>query len=167
MRDFLQNKLLGQADTRAQADALLEAGGSSADAKLNPTIRELLDRAALELAPDKIEANFPKQPLLQAELLKTVGRYLPWRGRIRLGDSIPDPRSRAQKTHLGPDHPETLMTLNHLAEAIDSAGKLRQGDRTLRASARRAVEAAGARSPLDTSKRLTVLAIGVPDRPGS
>ena len=71
--DFLQNKLLGQADAEAQANALLKAGGASSEAKLNPTIRELLDRAAVELAPDKIEANFPGQPLVQAELLKTVG----------------------------------------------------------------------------------------------
>ena len=71
---FLENKLLGQADTRVQAVDLLEAGGSSADARFNLTIRELLDRAARGLAPDEIEANFPQQPLLQAELLKTVGR---------------------------------------------------------------------------------------------
>ncbi len=61
VRDFLENKLLGQADTRVQADAICwRPAGRRADAKLNPTIRELLDRAALELAPDKIEANFPQ-----------------------------------------------------------------------------------------------------------
>ncbi len=46
VRDFLQNKLLAQTDTGKQADALLKAGESSSGAKLNPTIRELLDRAA-------------------------------------------------------------------------------------------------------------------------
>ncbi|MGA2259293.1 MAG: serine/threonine-protein kinase, partial [Thermoguttaceae bacterium] len=74
VRDFLQNKLLGQADVRTQADALLRAGHLSAEAKENPTIRELLDRAAKELAPEKIDASFPNQPLVQAEILQTVGR---------------------------------------------------------------------------------------------
>ena len=73
VKDFLQNKLLGQADVRTQADALLKAGALAAEAKTNPTIGELLDRAAVELSEAKIEANFPGQPLLQAELLFTVG----------------------------------------------------------------------------------------------
>ncbi len=73
VRDFLQHKLLGQADTRTQADALLRVGGLAAEAKENPTIRELLDRASRELAEDRIEANFPQQPLVQAAILKTVG----------------------------------------------------------------------------------------------
>jgi eukaryotic-like serine/threonine-protein kinase len=67
VKDFLENKLLGQADVRAQADALLKAGALAAEAKTNPTIGELLDRAAVELSEAKIEANFPGQPLLQAE----------------------------------------------------------------------------------------------------
>ena len=70
VRDFLQIKLLGQADARQQANSLLRGGGSSAAAKENPTIRELLDRAAAELAPETIEANFPNQPLLQAQILR-------------------------------------------------------------------------------------------------
>ena len=88
VRDFLQHKLLGQADSRTQADALLRAGGLAAEAKENPTIRELLDRAAKELAEDKIEANFPNQPLLQAEILKHGGRHLPWGRRVRAGDRV-------------------------------------------------------------------------------
>src|SRR5207248_6501351 len=51
--DFLQNKLLAQADPWAQANALRK-GGPSKGAKPEPTIRELLDRTALELTPDRI-----------------------------------------------------------------------------------------------------------------
>ena len=40
VRDFLQKKLLVQADVRQQG------GGPGAQAKYNPTIRELLNRAA-------------------------------------------------------------------------------------------------------------------------
>jgi tetratricopeptide (TPR) repeat protein len=74
VRNFLQIKLLGQADVRQQADFLLRAGGLASAARPDVTVRELLDRAAAELAPDKIEASFPRQPRLQAELLQTVGR---------------------------------------------------------------------------------------------
>jgi len=73
VKQFLQTKLLGQASVTAQADSLLRAGGLVAEAKTNPTIRELLDRAAEELSEAKIEASFPNQPLLQAEILLAVG----------------------------------------------------------------------------------------------
>ena len=81
VKDFLQNKLLGQADVRTQADALLKAGALAAEAKTNPTIGELLDRAAVELSEAKIEANFPGQPLLQAEILSDRGEHLSRRRR--------------------------------------------------------------------------------------
>jgi non-specific serine/threonine protein kinase/serine/threonine-protein kinase len=73
VRDFMRHKLLNQADVRAQAYALSAAGGTVANTKVNPTIRELLDRAAEELTPDKIESNFPNEPLVQSGLLQTVG----------------------------------------------------------------------------------------------
>jgi eukaryotic-like serine/threonine-protein kinase len=124
VRDFLRNKLLAQTDTRTQANALLKSGGSSSGAKLNPTIRELLDRAAEELAPDKIEASFPKQPLIQAEILQTMGD-------TSRGIGEPQPaidflkRSEAlRRQHLGPEHPDVLLSTNNLAHAYQEAGKL-------------------------------------------
>ena len=81
VRDFLQHKLLGQADTRKQADALLRAGASSSAAVPNPTIRELLDRAAAELSPEKIEESFPGNPAASGDPANG-GRHLPRRGRI-------------------------------------------------------------------------------------
>ena len=93
---------------RTQADALLRNGGLSAEAKENPTIRELLDRAAKELAPERIDANFPNQPLVQAAILQTVGNT--YRG---VGDYEPAigflQRSAAlYRQTLGPDHPTRL-----------------------------------------------------------
>ncbi|MEO6809372.1 MAG: tetratricopeptide repeat protein, partial [Isosphaeraceae bacterium] len=117
VRDFLQNKLLAQADTTAQADTLLKAGESSSGAKWNPTIRELLDRAARELAPDRIEANFPKQPLTQAAILDTIGKTY-----LGIGEDEPaiDFLKRTEalhRKHLGPAHPDTLTSMNDLADA--------------------------------------------------
>jgi tetratricopeptide (TPR) repeat protein len=124
VKNFLQNKLLGQADVRAQARALLAAGRPSAAAKKDTTIRELLDRAAEGLSEAKIEASFPNQPLLQAEILLTVGDT--YRG---VGDPVRAigllQRSLAlRKARRGPDHPDTLTSMHHLARAYQAAGKV-------------------------------------------
>ena len=122
VKSFLQNKLLVQADSTMQANSLLQAGRASSEAKLNPTIRELLDRAAKELAPDVIEQSFPNQPLVQAELLATVGGT--YRG---IGEYSPaiDHLKRAEsliRQHLGPEHPDTIAVMTSLARAhLDAA----------------------------------------------
>ncbi len=123
VRDFLQHKLLGQADTRTQADALLRAGGLAAEATENPTIRELLDRAAKELSADKIEVNFPQQPLVQAEILKTVGDTYLGVGEYERAIAFLQRAATLRKQHLGADHPDTLATQHNLALAYREAGQ--------------------------------------------
>jgi eukaryotic-like serine/threonine-protein kinase len=124
VKDFLQNKLLGQADVRTQADALLKAGALAAEAKTNPTIGELLDRAAVELSEAKIEANFPDQPQLQAELLFTVGNTYGGVGAYERAIGFLQRSVALFKQHLGADHPHTLTSMNILASAYEAAGKL-------------------------------------------
>jgi eukaryotic-like serine/threonine-protein kinase len=124
VRDFLQTKLLGQADTRTQADALLQRGGFAAAADRNVTVRELLDRAAAELTPEKIEANFHDQPLLQAELLHTVGNACRGVGETAQALAFLQRAAALCQQGLGPDHLKTLVTLNDLAVAYRDAGKL-------------------------------------------
>ena len=124
VRDFLQNKLLGQADAQTQADALLRAGGLAAEARENPTIRELLDRAAKELAADRIEANFPHQPLIQAEILQTVGNTYRGVGEHQRAIGFLQHAVALYRQHLGPEHSLTLTSMNNLAEAYRAAGKL-------------------------------------------
>jgi eukaryotic-like serine/threonine-protein kinase len=123
VRDFLQQKLLSQADTKAQADTLVKAGASSSGAKLNPTIRELLDRAALQLAPDKIEASFPKQPLIQAELLQTVGGAYGGIGEFQPAIDFLKRSEALRRQYLGPEHPDTLASMNNLALTYQDAGR--------------------------------------------
>jgi serine/threonine protein kinase/Flp pilus assembly protein TadD len=129
VRNFFNEKLLRQADSWVQADALLLAGGSSDEAKENPTIRELLDRAARELTPDKIEARFPKQPRVQAEILhmigdtyRGIGAYRPAIAHLRRAASL-------QQRELGPDHPNTLKTRGQLAFAYYHDWKLTEAIR--------------------------------------
>jgi len=124
VRDFLQNKLLAQTDTATQADALLKAGESSSGAKLNPTIRELLDRAAKELAPNKIEESFPKQPLIQAEILQTIGNTYRGIGQYQPAINFLKRSGALYRQHRGPEGPDTLGSMNSLAVAYRVAGKL-------------------------------------------
>jgi eukaryotic-like serine/threonine-protein kinase len=124
VRDFLQTKLLGQANVREQANSLLRGGGSSAAAKENPTIRELLDRAAAELASETIEANFPNQPLLQAEILKTVGETYRGVGEYQRSIGFLERAVALYRTKQGPNHPDTLSSMNSLANAYCQVGKL-------------------------------------------
>ncbi len=125
VRNLLLKNLLAQADPRAQEDALRRSGGR-APKKPNPTIRELLDRAADELAPDRIDGQFPDQPLVQAEILKTVGETY---DAIGAYDSAVWHLERARDLHtreLGPQHPDTLATVSSLARAYLDADKLKE-----------------------------------------
>jgi len=148
VRDFLQHKLLGQADTEAQADQLILAGQSPEKAKFNPTIRELLDRAALELASDKIEANFRQQPLLQAELLMTVGDTYLGVGEYHKAIALLTRAAELRKTHLGADDPETLSTLGNVALAQLRAGNYSQAIEMQRSLRDVEVAKFGANDPL-------------------
>jgi serine/threonine protein kinase/Flp pilus assembly protein TadD len=120
VRDFLRVKLLAQANPREQTGP-----------KLNPTIRELLDRAAKELTPDQIEGQFPGQPLVQAEILRTVGDT--YGGIGDYGPAISHlKRARDLQTQeLGSDHPDTLATLHNLARTYLDAGQTKEAIRLL------------------------------------
>lgn len=127
VREFLQKKLLGQADIRFQADAMLAAGKPAAQAKRNPTILELLDRAAEELTEQKIEQNFPGQPLVQAEILRTVGNVYLAIGENDKATQFLRRSAELRLEKLGPDHPDTLLSQNDLGWAEVQAGFYRRG----------------------------------------
>ncbi len=124
VRNFLKNTLLAQTDTRTQAYDLLKAGESSSGATLNPTIRELLDRAAKKLAPDRIEASLPKQPLIQAEILQTIGTTYRNIGEPKLAIDFLKRSEALRRQHLGAEHPDTLSSASILAMAYCDLGKL-------------------------------------------
>ncbi len=72
VRKFLQENLLRQANAQTQASSLAVLLGQAAIQE-NPTVRELLDRAMVELSGDLLETKFPAQPLVQAEILRSIG----------------------------------------------------------------------------------------------
>jgi serine/threonine protein kinase len=162
VRDFLQRKLLLQADPLNQSNALLLTGRAADEAKSNPTVGELLDRAARELTPDKIEAQFPNQRVVQADILKTIG--LAYYGIGAYGPAIAH-LERARdllESELGPDHLATLRCVNNLALSFRSSGKLPEAIRLFKQLHERQIEFLGPEHP-DTLNTLTNLAVAYQD----
>jgi DNA-binding SARP family transcriptional activator len=122
VRTFLQQDLLRQADATEQANALRQAGGGF-EAKENPTIKELLDRAAAELTPAKIEARFSGQREVQASILRTVGETYQGIGEYRKAVEFLLRSSTTYREALGAEHTDTLSTLNKLGQAYLLAGR--------------------------------------------
>jgi serine/threonine protein kinase/tetratricopeptide (TPR) repeat protein len=123
-RSFLQHKLLDQADVRNQIQELIRTGETVALAKENPTIRELLDRAARELTPEQIDKQFPGQPLVQAEILQTVGKAYRAVGAYAQAVDHLRRAHRLERLHLGADHRDTVGTLHFLMGSYLEAGDL-------------------------------------------
>jgi eukaryotic-like serine/threonine-protein kinase len=130
VRDFFCYRLLGQADSRTQADSLRDQGGFSSAIDPHITVRQLLDRAAAELSPEKIETAFPNQPEVQADLLLTCGQT--FRGVGEMASAVVFlQRAAALRERHSPDGPETLIALYHLGSAYEEAGKLPDAIRLL------------------------------------
>jgi serine/threonine protein kinase/tetratricopeptide (TPR) repeat protein len=118
---FVEQDLLGQADIGSQ-DKALRALGRASEVKANPTIKELLDRAAAELAPGKIEQRFPEQREVQASLLTTVGDAYMATGDANKAVQLLT-RADALYHEIRPaDHPESLDASERLAQAYGAAG---------------------------------------------
>jgi tetratricopeptide (TPR) repeat protein len=132
VRDFLQNDLLRQASRLSQSEALRLAGGDFA-LKADPTVSELLDRAAAQLTPGRIEAKFPGLPFVQAEVLKTVGdTYLEIGQDKKALDLLARAVERYRTAH-GPDDAATLSARHALAVAHCYLGHRAEGRRQLEA----------------------------------
>ena len=122
VRDFLR-KLLAQADPRVQADSLRRGGGGVSSVKPDLMVREFLDRTARELTSDRIDGQFPGQPLVQAEILRTIGEAYTAIGEYDAAISHLERARRLHDRELGADHPDTLATIHSLARAYLGAGK--------------------------------------------
>jgi eukaryotic-like serine/threonine-protein kinase len=126
VRIFLQSKLLRQADVWVQADDLARGGDWTTSADRNLTMRESLDRAALELTPEKIDSTLSKNPKVQAEILKTVGSTYLSLYEITPAVEFLQRAAKLCEKYYGPDDPATLSTLDRLARANELAGRLPQ-----------------------------------------
>jgi serine/threonine protein kinase len=119
VNQFLQDDLLRQADSRAQAEAQ-----SIPDPDLK--VRDALDRAA-----ERVENRFQKQPLVEAAIRDTIGRtYLG----LGAADKAAPQFERAvalRQTALGSDHPDTLSSMHYLGAAYTRLGRFAEAEATL------------------------------------
>jgi serine/threonine protein kinase len=110
---FLQKDLLGQADIANQLRA----------EERNPrvTVRELLDRAA-----QQIEGKFPQQELTEAAIRRTIGSAYGALGEYPEAEKHLGRALQLRTSQLGPDAPETLRSMNDLAESYRLAGRAQE-----------------------------------------
>ena len=114
VRDFLENRLLRQANPWEQA----RLAGSA-----NPTVRDLLAQAAVEFNPQTIADRFPQQPLVQAEVLETIGATYEGLGDFDQALVYFLTAHHIREEHQGPAHPDTLASLTNLAFTHLAASK--------------------------------------------
>ncbi|QDV33929.1 serine/threonine-protein kinase [Tautonia plasticadhaerens] len=117
VRNFLQTDLLGQASEFTQAETR-RLGGEDFEVAADPTVGELLDRAAARLAPERIDARFPGLPSIQAEVLKTVGNSYQLIGRYEEGLDHLRRAVALFAASRGLDDPAALDARHALAEAL-------------------------------------------------
>jgi tetratricopeptide (TPR) repeat protein len=103
--DFLQNDLLSQASARVQ---------SGPKTKPDPDIkvRSVLDRAA-----GRIQGKFDGQPIVEASIRHTIGQAYFDLGVYPEAQRQWELAVRLRRQALGPDHPDTLTSMNDLADA--------------------------------------------------
>jgi serine/threonine protein kinase len=117
VRNFLQHDLLRQASPWTQASTLRRSGETAQAAKYNPTVLELVDRAALHLTPDKIEQKFPNQPSVQLEILETVSEVYVAMAEDAKAVNLSKTALEIHRRVFGDNHRATLLSRCRLAGA--------------------------------------------------
>ena len=108
------------------------------------TAREILDKSSRD-----IESGLSKDPELQAQMMDLMGRVY---GHLGLFSTAQGLLSRAvdiRQRVLGPDDPDTLLSLNNLANCVSDQGKYPEGDKLYR----RIIDASkGKRGPVERTR---------------
>ena len=110
INDFLQNDLLSQASASVQ---------TRPDRKPDPNlkVRTAVDRAAV-----RISGKFDKQPLVEASIRDTIGRTYRDLGLYPEAHQQIERALDLERRALGDKHPDTLATMNGLAELYQDQG---------------------------------------------
>ena len=110
--DFLRNDLLRQADTRAQAE-------SGFQQQPNLTVKAALDRAA-----GRVGDRFKDDPLVEAEILLTIGTAYRGVGEAAKATAALRRAVALSEHKLGDKHPQTLAATTQLALSLQEDGNL-------------------------------------------
>ena len=107
--DFFQNKIMAAARPEGQE------GGLGKDVKL---------RAAVDAAERGIRTSFAEQPALEASIRDTLGQTYYYLGEPTLAIQQYQQALAWRRQVLGPDHPDTLGSMNNLGMAYLDTGRL-------------------------------------------
>ncbi len=102
-------------------DKVLSAGrpeGQEGGLGNNVTLRKAVDAAE----PQILKA-FADRPLVEASIRDTLGETYFYLGLYRQASQQHERALALRESHLGPDHPDTLMSRNNLASAYMAAGR--------------------------------------------
>ncbi|MCU1260063.1 MAG: serine/threonine protein kinase [Bryobacterales bacterium] len=108
--DFLQNDLLAQAGSRAQAGA---------NSKPDPDLKV---RAALDRAAARIAGKFDSQPLVEASIRQTIGSAYTDLGLWAKARPQMERALDLRRRILGPEHRDTLISMNSLGTLYREVG---------------------------------------------
>ena len=114
VNNFLQQDLLAQASAHRQAR------------RDSPPDPDLKVRTALDRAAAGIEGKFGKQPLVEASIRQTIGRAYLDLGLYSPVEKQFERSFELKRRILGPDHPETLRSMDDLAVLYLHNGKKAQ-----------------------------------------
>ena len=116
VNDFLQNDLLAEASAATQS-------GSSAKPDPHLEVRTALDRAA-----ERIEGKFARQPEVEAAIRNTIGRTYTDLGLYPEASKQLERSIDLRRRMLGPEHPDTLTSMQNLAMIYRDQGKYPQAE---------------------------------------
>jgi tetratricopeptide (TPR) repeat protein/tRNA A-37 threonylcarbamoyl transferase component Bud32 len=111
VKDFLQSDLLRQADSWEQADRHFTPDP-------HVEVRTLLDRAATGIGE-----RFREKPLVAAAIRQAIGDAYQGVGAYERAIEHLSAAGKLLAAHLGPEHPDTLKTMNNLASAYEKGGR--------------------------------------------
>jgi tetratricopeptide (TPR) repeat protein len=106
--DFVENQVFAAARPEGQT------GGLG---------REVTLRRAIEAALPFVAKSFTTQPLIEARLRLTLGQSFLFLGEARLAAEQCEAARTLYAQHLGPDHPDTLTSMHHLAKSYADLGR--------------------------------------------
>jgi serine/threonine protein kinase len=126
VRDVLQRRLLRFANPWEFANS---NGAISEPSDPNPgplTVLQLLDRAAQVLSPSTIDKEFPSEPIVQAEILETIGEAYESLESFEKSTRYVQAAHELRAKQRGSYHPQTLASQVHLAFTFLEAGRINQ-----------------------------------------